>query len=103
MSAIQLMEKTRQMRVMFIEMVVEFIDPMQIELLSALARERAGCSTFFSVEDEHDLAADLRRIRPHIVALSAKTGGYTTTLRYARLAKSIDPHIITVVGGPHIT
>ena len=103
MSAIQLMEKTRQMRVMFIEMVVEFIDPMQIELLSALARERAGCSTFFSVEDEHDLAADLARIRPHVVALSAKTGGYPTTLRYARLAKKLVPGVIVVVGGPHCT
>ena len=30
----------RSMKVMFIEMIVEFIDPMQIELLSALARER---------------------------------------------------------------
>jgi len=93
----------RSLRVHFIEMIVEFIDPMQIELLSALARERCGASTFFSVEDEHDVAADLRRVRPHVVALSAKTGGYTTTLRYARLAKKIDPSIITVIGGPHIT
>lgn len=91
------------MRVHFIEMIVEFIDPMQIELLSALARERCGASTFFSVEDEHDIAADLRRVKPQVVALSAKTGGYTTTLRYARLAKKINPKVITVIGGPHIT
>ncbi|MBI1979738.1 MAG: hypothetical protein HYS58_03135, partial [Elusimicrobia bacterium] len=64
----------RGMRVMFIEMIVEFIDPMQIELLSALARERANCTTYFSVEQEHDVRADLKRIQPHVVALSAKTG-----------------------------
>jgi len=96
-------ETMRSMRVMFIEMIVEFIDPMQIELLSALARERAGCTTYFSVEQEHNIAEDLKRIRPHIVALSAKTGGYTTTLRYARLAKKLVPGVLIVVGGPHCT
>lgn len=91
------------LRVMFIEMVVEFIDPMQIELLSALARERAGCATFFSVEQEHNLVQDLRRIRPDVLALSAKTGGYLHTLQYAKLAKRIHPKVVVVVGGPHIT
>ena len=93
----------RGLRVMFIEMIVEFIDPMQIELLSALARERANCTTFFSVEQEHDVPADLKRIQPHIVALSAKTGGYTITLKYARWAKQNNPNTIVVVGGPHCT
>ncbi len=91
------------MRVMFIDMIVEFIDPMQIELLSALARERCNCSTFLSIEQEHDLEADLKRVRPNIVALSAKTGGYPTTLRYARMAKRLLPNVITIVGGPHTT
>ncbi len=91
------------LRVMFIEMIVEFIDPMQIELLSALARERAGCTTFFSVEQEHDVKADLKRIQPHVVALSAKTGGYPITLKYARWVKQNNPNTIVVVGGPHCT
>ncbi len=93
----------RGMRVMFIEMIVEFIDPMQIELLSALARERANCTTYFSVEQEHDVRADLKRIQPHVVALSAKTGGYPITLKYARWAKQNNPNTIVVVGGPHCT
>lgn len=91
------------MRIMFIEMMVEFIDPMHVELLSALARERAGCTTYFSVEQEHDVLADLKRINPHVVALSAKTGGYPTTLKYARWAKKNNPNTIVVVGGPHCT
>ena len=90
-------------KVMFIEMMVEFIDPMQIELLSALAI-REGFQTFFTVEQDYDLREELKEIRPDIVALSAKTGGYTTTtLPYARLAKELNPDVIVIVGGPHVT
>jgi len=91
------------MRVMFIEMMVEFIDPMQVELLSALAK-REGCKTFFAVEQDCNLKEEVRNVMPDIVALSAKTGGYTTTtLPYARLAKKINPQVIVIVGGPHVT
>ncbi len=90
------------MKVLFVERDVEYIDPMNIQLLSALAKQR-GHSTFLSILSADDLDADLRRIKPDLVAFSAKTGEHTTYFRANERVKQYSPKICTVMGGPHPT
>jgi anaerobic magnesium-protoporphyrin IX monomethyl ester cyclase len=90
------------MKVLFVERDVEYIDPMNIQLLSALAK-RQGYSTFLSILAHDDLEADLRRIQPDIVAFSAKTGEHTTYFRANDTVKRYSRSIFTIMGGPHPT
>ncbi|MEK7372552.1 MAG: radical SAM protein, partial [candidate division NC10 bacterium] len=90
------------MKVLFVERDVEYIDPMNIQLLSALAKQR-GHSTFLTVLSADDLDADLRRIKPDLVAFSAKTGEHTTYFRANERVKQYSPKIFTIMGGPHPT
>lgn len=90
------------MKVMFVERIVEYIDPMNIELLSALAR-REGHTTFLSILQEDNLNEELKRIKPDVVAFSAKTGEHRYYIEAAKAAKSFSKNILTVMGGPHCT
>ncbi len=49
------------------------------------------------------LEGQIGRGRPVIVGISAYTETYTNALRIARTAKEVDPSVVTVVGGPHVT
>jgi anaerobic magnesium-protoporphyrin IX monomethyl ester cyclase len=89
-------------KVLFVERDVEYIDPMNVMLLSALARQR-GHATFLSVLSQDDLEEDLRRIKPDVVAFSAKTGEHTTYFEANRVVKRYAPSITTIMGGPHPT
>lgn len=90
------------MKILFVERIVEYIDPMHIQLLSALAR-REGHTTYFTSLQDHDLEADLARIKPNIVALSAKTGEHIIQLKAAAAVKEFSENIFTIMGGPHCT
>jgi radical SAM superfamily enzyme YgiQ (UPF0313 family) len=90
------------MKVLFVERDVEYIDPMNIQLLSALAKQR-GHATFLTILSRDDLEADVKRIKPDVVAFSAKTGEHTTYFRANALAKSKSRSIFTIMGGPHPT
>ena len=89
-------------KVLFVERDVEYIDPMNVMLLSALARQR-GHATFLSILSQDDLEEDLRRIKPDVVAFSAKTGEHTTYFEANRVVKRYAPGITTIMGGPHPT
>src|SRR5437879_10092122 len=91
-----------RMKVLFVERDVEYIDPMNVQLLSALAKGR-GHSTLFTILSQDDLQDDLRRIKPDVVAFSAKTGEHTTYFRAAEAVKAYSSSIFTVMGGPHPT
>lgn len=90
------------MKILFVERVVEYIDPMNIELLSALAKQ-LGHQTFLSIMSLDDVEADIKRIKPDIVAFSAKTGEHTHYFRVNRLVKRYSRNILTIIGGPHAT
>lgn len=90
------------MKVLFVPRIVEYIDPMNIELMSALAR-RAGHTTYLSILAQDDLEADIKRIKPDVVALSSMTGEVSYLQKAAQIAKQVSPNIITVMGGPHCT
>jgi len=89
-------------KILFVERDIEYIDPMNVMLLSALAR-RAGHATFLTVLSANDLEADLRRINPDLVAFSAKTGEHTTYVRASAAVKRYSHRIFTIMGGPHPT
>jgi len=52
---------------------------------------------------ESALASELDRFRPDIVASTANTPDYPSVARIMGQAKALDPHIVTIVGGVHIT
>lgn len=90
------------MRVLFVERDVEYIDPMNIELLSALVRQK-GHSSYLSILSQDDLEEDLKRIKPDVVAFSAKTGEHTHYLLANHVIKKYSQNIFTIMGGPHPT
>src|SRR5260370_13024588 len=90
------------MKVLFVERDVEYIDPMNVMLLSALARQ-GGHATFLTILSADDLEGDLRRIKPDVVAFSAKTGEPTTYVRANEDAKRYPPELFTIMVVPHPT
>ena len=91
------------MKILFITLREENVDPLSIELLSALAR-RGGHETFLNILEHKDLERDIRTIRPDIVAYSAKTGEHNVLLQANEWIQSeFGDKIISVMGGPHCT
>ncbi len=91
------------MKVMFIMVKEDYIDPMNIELLSALAK-REGHETFLNVLEHNDLADELRKIRPEVVAYSAKTGESNVMFKVNRwIKREYGDSITSIMGGPHPT
>jgi len=91
------------MKVLFVMVKEDYIDPMNIELLSALAK-REGAETFLNVLEHNDLKAEIKRIRPEVVAYSAKTGESSVLIRANRWIKSeLKQSVVTIMGGPHPT
>ncbi|MEE8573842.1 MAG: cobalamin-dependent protein, partial [Thermodesulfobacteriota bacterium] len=90
------------MRVLFVIKDVEYIDPMGIMLLSALAKEK-GDDTELCVLADGKLTKTLERYRPQVVAFSAKTGEHKYYIAANDVVKKFDRDIITVIGGPHAT
>ncbi|MBI5492183.1 MAG: B12-binding domain-containing radical SAM protein [Deltaproteobacteria bacterium] len=90
------------MKILFVIKDVEYIDPMGIMLLSALAKER-GHSTHIAVLADGDLVEKVKSIRPDVAAFSAKTGEHKYYIAANELIKGISKEIFTVIGGPHAT
>ncbi len=91
------------MKILFVIKEEDPIDPMGIELLSALAK-RAGHETFLNVLQHQDLFPVLRRIQPDIVAYSGKTGEHNVFFEVNRAIKKLyKENIFAIMGGPHPT
>lgn len=90
------------MRILFIVKDIEYIDPMGIMLLSALAR-RSGHETFLHVLAGENLEKDVKEIKPDVVAYSAKTGEHKYYLAANKIVKKLNPAIFSIMGGPHPT
>ena len=45
----------------------------------------------------------LEKLSPRILAISATTPSYNNALKLAALAKEVDPNILVVIGGPHVS
>lgn len=90
------------MKVLFVIKHIEYIDPMGIMLLSALAK-REGCETFLHILSGGKLIEKVEKIQPDIVAYSAKTGEHKYYLRANSLIKKNFPNVFSIMGGPHCT
>src|SRR4051812_5879931 len=91
------------MKILFVERIVEYIDPMHLELMSAFAR-RAGHTTYLSVLAQDDLETDLKRIKPDLVAFGGvKTGEHRHYVQASRTIKKISKDIPIIMGGAHTT
>ena len=91
------------MKILFVIKEEDPIDPMSVELLSALAK-RAGHETFLNVLQHRILSENLRKIEPDVVAYSGKTGEHNTFFKANRFIKeTYGDKIFTVMGGPHPT
>jgi hypothetical protein len=90
-------------KILFVMIREENIDPLNIQLLSALARE-GGHATFLNVLEHGDLDRDLTTIRPDLIAYSAKTGESNTFFKVNREVRSAwGNRILSIMGGPHPT
>jgi radical SAM superfamily enzyme YgiQ (UPF0313 family) len=91
------------MKILFVMVKEESIDPLNVQLLSALAK-REGHETFLNVLEHNNLEEDLARVRPHVVAYSAKTGESSMFLKVNRWVKArYKDRVLTIMGGPHVT
>ncbi|MFQ5735247.1 MAG: B12-binding domain-containing radical SAM protein [Thermodesulfobacteriota bacterium] len=90
------------LKILFVIKDVEYIDPMGIMLLSALAKEK-GHVTSAAVLAERNLSTRIRAFKPDVVAFSAKTGEHKYYIAANDTVKSIDEKIFTIMGGPHPT
>ncbi|MCC6131350.1 MAG: radical SAM protein [Acidobacteria bacterium] len=91
------------MKILFVMAKEENIDPLNIELLSALAKE-GGHETFLNVLQHGDLHRDIDAIRPHLIAYSAKTGESNVFFKVNREVKErYGERILSIMGGPHPT
>jgi len=75
-------------------------------MYSAGSTEAAGCDCrLMDYPGERrtwcDLQQDLREFRPHVIMLSITTPSLPKDVEAARLAKEIDPNILTVAKGAH--
>ena len=90
------------LKVLFVLKSVEYIDPMGIMLLSSLAKQ-AGHHTYLHVLSDGEMVDTLERVKPDVVAFSAKTGEHKYYLEANRAVKAFDKSIVTIMGGPHTT
>lgn len=91
------------MKVLFVMVREENIDPLNIELLSALAK-REGHETFLNVLEHRDLEKQVAAVRPDLVAYSAKTGESNVMFRVNEsLRKRFGDGFQSIMGGPHPT
>ncbi len=90
------------MKVLFIIKQIDYIDPMGIELLSAMAK-REGYETYLHVLANGKLLEKIQEIQPDIVAYSAKTGEHKYYLPVNSEIKEKFPGIFSIMGGPHCT
>ena len=90
------------MKILFVIKDVEYIDPMGVMLLSALAKEK-GHETELCVLADGKLKETIEKFKPDVAAFSAKTGEHRYYIAANDAVKKIDPNIFTVFGGPHVT
>lgn len=81
--------------------------PLGLASVAAYARNDTEILPIHDGNFSHDYLADLRRLvethKPDLVGFSAFTPFVRKAMEGIKLVKSIDPSILTVLGGPHAT
>lgn len=81
----------------------QMTEPMNLMLLSALAKKHFDAVTGIWVMERDDLGETLKKFCPDLVAFSGITGSHKYYLEAAKQIKSIDNNLKIIVGGPHFT
>ena len=81
----------------------QMTEPMNLMLLSALAKKHFGAQTGLWVMERDDLSATLKKFHPDLVAFSGITGSHKYYLEAAKQIKTMDKRPKIIVGGPHFT
>lgn len=90
------------MRVLFLIQRTDFIDPMGLCYLSAVAKQD-GHETDLAVIETTDVFQKIRDYKPNVVAYSAVTGEHQSYLNLNRELMASFPNIFTIMGGAHPT
>ena len=83
--------------------------PLNISLLASFIRERGDyeCSIIDFETKEVSCPSEMANIilgeSPKYVCLTTLTPRYPTVVRIAQQIKQLDPEVVTIVGGPHVT
>ncbi len=81
----------------------DMTEPMNIMLLSALAKKHFGAEVGLWVMERDDLRSTVKDFMPDIIAFSGITGSHKYYLEAGEAIKSIDKNFRIIVGGPHFT
>jgi radical SAM superfamily enzyme YgiQ (UPF0313 family) len=90
------------MKILFIVQTIDYIDPIGIMLMSALAKEK-GHSTHLGILTRENIIDKIRKLYPDVVAYSASTGEHKYYFEINKIIKSEFKDIFTIMGGPHTT
>jgi len=91
------------MKILFILKDIEYIDPMGVMLLSAMAKEK-GHQTYLHVLSDGNLIESIKKINPDVVTFaSTKTGEHKYYLAANETIKKNFKNLVTIMGGPHPT
>lgn len=77
-------------------------EPLELEYMTAICKKRGVESRICDFTVGHaPLRRILRRFRPDMVAMTANFVHIAAIKKYVKIIKKSNPHILTVVGGPH--
>jgi len=89
------------MKILFAINQLGFADHLAIAYLSAIAKQ-LGHSTYLCVFENQDLAAEVVRIKPDVVAYSTNLMGFEQAVENNKRAKQ-KHEFIAIMGGPQVT
>src|SRR3990167_5992788 len=79
-------------------------EPMNLMLLSALAKKHVGAEVKLWVMERDELKSTVNKFKPDVIAFSGITGSHKYYLEAAEtIKKTISKEPKIIVGGPHFT
>lgn len=90
------------MDILFVVQAIDYIDPIGLMLISALAKKQ-GHRTRLGILSREDIFGLIHSEKPDIIAYSASTGEHKYYLEINKKIKQEYPEVFTVMGGPHVT
>lgn len=94
--------RDKGLRVLFVIRSADFIDPMGIAYLSAVAKQ-AGHETHAIVLEDCDPYAEIQSLKPHVIAYSAVTGEHQAYFSFNQKVREHFPDVFSIMGGAHPT
>src|SRR5262249_30736818 len=94
--------RTMGIKVLFVVKEIEGAEPIGA-LYVAGCLQQAGHECRFVGTRGNDVAEEVRRFEPRVVAFGATTGLHRYYLRLAAHIKALRPDCLTLMGGPHPT